>query len=32
MDERTRAATYEDVLRVVALLEREGVEFALIGG
>lgn len=32
MDERTRAATYEDVLRVVALLEREGVEYALIGG
>ncbi len=32
MDERTRAATYEDVLRVAALLEREGAEYALIGG
>ena len=32
MDERTRAATYEDVLRVVALLEEEHVEYALIGG
>jgi hypothetical protein len=32
MVERTRAATYEDLLRVVALLEREGVEYALIGG
>jgi hypothetical protein len=32
MDERTRAATYEDVLHVVRLLEREHVEYALIGG
>ena len=32
MDERTRAATYEDVLRIVTLLESEGVEYALIGG
>jgi hypothetical protein len=32
MDERTRAATYEDVLRVAGLLEEEGVEYALIGG
>lgn len=32
MVERTRAATYEDLERVVALLEREGVEYALIGG
>jgi hypothetical protein len=32
MDERTRAATYKDVLRVVELLEAEGVEYALIGG
>jgi hypothetical protein len=32
MDERTRAATYEDVLRVAALLDEEGVEYALIGG
>ena len=32
MDERTRAATYEDVKRVAGLLEREGVEYALIGG
>ncbi len=32
MDERTRAATYEDVLRVVRLLEAEQVEYALIGG
>ena len=32
MDERTRAATYEDVKRVAELLEREGVEYALIGG
>jgi hypothetical protein len=29
---RTRAATYEDVLRVAQLLEEEGVEYALIGG
>ena len=32
MVERTRAATYEDLLRIVDLLEREGVEYALIGG
>lgn len=32
MDERTRAATYEDVLHVAQLLEREHVEYALIGG
>lgn len=32
MDERTRAATYEDVVRVAELLEEEQVEYALIGG
>jgi hypothetical protein len=32
MDERTRAATYEDVLRVAQLLEEEHVEYAVIGG
>lgn len=32
MDERTRAATYQDVLRVAELLEAEKVEYALIGG
>jgi len=32
MAERTRAATYEDVLHVAALLEEEHVEYALIGG
>lgn len=32
MDDRTRAATYEDVRRVAELLEREQVEYALIGG
>lgn len=32
MDERTRAATYDDVLGIVRLLEGEGVEYALIGG
>lgn len=32
MDDRTRAATYRDVLEVAKLLEREGVEYALIGG
>lgn len=32
MDERTRAATYQDVRRIVELLESEGVEYALIGG
>lgn len=32
MDERTRAATYEDVRHVAALLDEEKVEYALIGG
>lgn len=32
MDDRTRAATYQDVLQVAKLLEDEGVEYALIGG
>jgi hypothetical protein len=32
MDERTRAATYQDLLRVAQLLEEERVEYALIGG
>lgn len=32
MDDRTRAATYQDLLRVAALLEAEHVEYALIGG
>jgi hypothetical protein len=32
MDQRTRAATYEDVRRVAELLEEEHVEYALIGG
>lgn len=32
MDERTRAATYQDLLHVAALLEEEHVEYALIGG
>jgi hypothetical protein len=32
MDERTRAATYEDVRRIGELLEEEHVEYALIGG
>ncbi len=32
MAERTRAATYKDVLRVAELLESEGAEYALIGG
>jgi hypothetical protein len=32
MDERTRAATYQDVLRIVELLDAEHVEYALIGG
>jgi hypothetical protein len=32
MDERTRAATYEDVLRIAGLLEEEHVEYAIIGG
>ena len=32
MDDRTRAATYDDVFGVAELLEAEGVEYALIGG
>jgi hypothetical protein len=32
MDDRTRAATYQDVRHVAALLEAEHVEYALIGG
>ncbi|HEY8073616.1 MAG TPA: hypothetical protein VIF62_05895 [Labilithrix sp.] len=32
MDERTRAATYEDVRRVAQLLDEEQVQYALIGG
>jgi hypothetical protein len=32
MDDRTRAATYQDVRRVAELLEDERVEYALIGG
>ncbi len=32
MDERTRAATYQDVFRIAQLLEAERVEYALIGG
>lgn len=32
MAERTRAATYEDVVHVADLLDREGVAYALIGG
>lgn len=32
MAERTRAATYEDLMRVVELLDREGVHYAVIGG
>ena len=32
MDDRTRAATYRDVLEVARLLEAEHVEYALIGG
>jgi hypothetical protein len=32
MDDRTRAATYEDVRHVARLLEEEKVEYALIGG
>jgi hypothetical protein len=32
MDDRTRAATYQDVRRVAELLENEHVEYALIGG
>ncbi len=32
MEERTRAATYDDVLTIAKLLEGEHVEYALIGG
>ena len=32
MADRTRAATYRDVLEVARLLEDERVEYALIGG
>ena len=32
MDERTRAATYDDLLHVAKLLEAEHVEYAVIGG
>lgn len=32
MDDRTRAATYRDVLEVARLLEEEHVTYALIGG
>jgi hypothetical protein len=32
MDDRTRAATYDDLLGIVALLEKHQVEYALIGG
>jgi len=32
MVERTRAATYEDLVRVAALLDAEAVEYAVIGG
>jgi hypothetical protein len=32
MDARTRAATYQDLIRVAALLDEEHVEYALIGG
>lgn len=32
MVERTRAATYEDLVRVAALLDAEEVEYAVIGG
>ncbi len=32
MVERTRAATYDDLLHVIGLLEREHVAYALIGG
>jgi hypothetical protein len=32
MDQRTRAATYQDVRRIAELLEAEHVEYALIGG
>jgi hypothetical protein len=32
MDERTRAATHDDVRTIAALLDAEQVEYALIGG
>jgi hypothetical protein len=32
MDARTRAATYQDVLRIAELLESHDAEYALIGG
>jgi hypothetical protein len=32
MDDRTRAATYDDLFGVVGLLEAERVEYALVGG
>lgn len=32
MDERTRAATYQDLEHVARLLEDEHVEYAVIGG
>jgi hypothetical protein len=32
MDDRTRAATYDDLFGVVGLLEAEHVEYALVGG
>jgi hypothetical protein len=32
MDERTRAATHDDVRTIAALLDAEHVEYALIGG
>lgn len=32
VDQRTRAATYDDVRHVAELLEAEGAEYALIGG
>lgn len=32
MDDRTRAATYQDLFRIAELLEEEGVEYAVIGG
>jgi hypothetical protein len=32
MDDRTRAATYQDLLHVAELLEQERVEYAVIGG
>jgi hypothetical protein len=32
MDDRTRAATYDDLFRIVALLEEEHADYALIGG